>query len=173
MSMTPQQAKEQLDAHVRETIEQHFNPETGTPFWVEAAQGKNPFLKLDFDPRKAIKCFEDLKKFGLFEDDWLRGGPVRRWLPYIPISNLRDISEETRHATLHEGELFGEMSCMYGSPRSATIVAAGDCFVLEMLRNILDEIQGDEGYRAHVDGIYRERVLQNHLRRLPIFSDLT
>ncbi len=99
--------------------------------------------------------------------------PMRRWLPYIPISNLRDISEETRHATLHEGELFGEMSCMYGSPRSATIVAAGECYVLEMLRNILDEIQGDDGYRTHVDGIYRERVLQNHLRRLPIFSDLT
>ena len=81
MSITPQQAKEQLDAHVRETIEQHFNPDTGAPFWVDAAAGKNPLLKLSFDPRKEVKTFEDLKKFGLFEDDWLRGGPVRRWLP--------------------------------------------------------------------------------------------
>lgn len=81
MSMTPQQAKEQLDAHVRTIVAEHFHPETGTPFWVEAAAGKNPLLKLDFDPRKDVKCFEDLKKFGLFEDDWLRGGPVRRWLP--------------------------------------------------------------------------------------------
>jgi phenylacetate-coenzyme A ligase PaaK-like adenylate-forming protein len=79
--MSPAQAKEKLDAHVREIIEWHFNPETGSPFWVDAAQGKNPLLKLDFDPRKEVKCFEDLKKFGLFEDDWLRGGPVRRWLP--------------------------------------------------------------------------------------------
>src|SRR5204863_5166645 len=38
-------------------------------------------LKLNFDPRKEVKCFEDPKKFGLSEDDWLRGGPVRRWLP--------------------------------------------------------------------------------------------
>lgn len=81
MSTTPAQAKEKLDAHVRETIEWHFNPATGSPFWVEAAQGKNPLLKLSFDPRKEVKCFEDLKKFGLFEDEWLRGGPVRRWLP--------------------------------------------------------------------------------------------
>jgi CRP-like cAMP-binding protein/Fe-S-cluster-containing hydrogenase component 2 len=99
--------------------------------------------------------------------------PVRRWLPYIPISNLRDINYETRQATLYEGELFGEMSCTYGSPRSATIVASEDCYALEMLRNILDEVQSDESYRAHVDALYRERVLKNHLRRLPIFSDLT
>jgi phenylacetate-coenzyme A ligase PaaK-like adenylate-forming protein len=79
--MTPQQAKEQLDAHVREIIEWHFNPATGSPFWVDAAAGKNPLLKLSFDPRKEVKCFADLKKFGLFEDEWLRGGPVRRWVP--------------------------------------------------------------------------------------------
>jgi phenylacetate-coenzyme A ligase PaaK-like adenylate-forming protein len=81
MSMTPAQAKDKLDAQVRETVEWHFNPATGSPFWVEAAQGKNPLLKLNFDPRKEVKCFDDLKKFGLFEDEWLRGGPVRRWLP--------------------------------------------------------------------------------------------
>lgn len=79
--MTPQQAKEQLDAHVREIVEWHFSPETGSPFWVDAAAGKNPALKLSFDPRKEVKCFDDLKKFGLFEDEWLRGGPVRRWVP--------------------------------------------------------------------------------------------
>jgi phenylacetate-coenzyme A ligase PaaK-like adenylate-forming protein len=81
MSISPAQAKEQLDAHVRETIEWHFNPATGSPFWVDAAQGKNPLLKLDFDPRKEVKSFADLQKFGLFEDEWLRGAPVRRWLP--------------------------------------------------------------------------------------------
>ena len=25
--------------------------------------------------------FDDVKKFPIFEDDWLRGGPVRRWVP--------------------------------------------------------------------------------------------
>jgi Fe-S-cluster-containing hydrogenase component 2/CRP-like cAMP-binding protein len=99
--------------------------------------------------------------------------PAGRWLPWIPISNLRDVSPEARQATLYEGDLFGEMSCMYGAPRSATIVAADDCYALEMLRNILDEIQADEAYRAQMDTLYRERVLQIHLERLPIFRDLT
>ncbi|MCS6850239.1 MAG: hypothetical protein NZ700_03600 [Gemmataceae bacterium] len=69
------QAREQLDAHVREIVRWHFNPETGTPFWLEKAK------TLSFDPLKDIRGFEDLKLFGHFEDDWLRGGPVRRWVP--------------------------------------------------------------------------------------------
>src|SRR5207249_3641637 len=35
----------------------------------------------NFDPLTDVKNFEDLKLFGLFEDEWLRGGPVRRWVP--------------------------------------------------------------------------------------------
>jgi hypothetical protein len=69
------EARSRLDAHVRETVEWHFNPETGTPFWLERAR------TFDFNPRKDIRTFADLNKFGLFEDEWLRGGPVRRWVP--------------------------------------------------------------------------------------------
>lgn len=68
-------AKEQLDAHVRETIAWHFHESTGSPFWL----GKKKELK--FDPLKEVQCFEDIRKFPLFEDEWLRGGPVNRWLP--------------------------------------------------------------------------------------------
>lgn len=75
---TPQQvkeAKDKLDAHVREIVAWHFDPDKGTPFWLEKAKSFN------FDPRKDVKTFDDIKKFGLFEDEWLRGGPVRRWVP--------------------------------------------------------------------------------------------
>jgi hypothetical protein len=53
----------------------HFDPATGSPFWVEFAK------KLDFDPRRDIKTFADLRRFPPFEDEWLRGGPVERWVP--------------------------------------------------------------------------------------------
>src|SRR6266851_7558989 len=69
------QAREKLDAHVRETVAWHFSPETGTPFWLERAK------TFKFDPLKDVKGFDDLKLFGLFEDDWLRGGPLQRWIP--------------------------------------------------------------------------------------------
>ena len=69
------EARERLDAHVREMVRWHFSDETGSPFWLEQKSG------YDFDPIADVQGFDDLKRFPLFEDDWLRGGPVRRWLP--------------------------------------------------------------------------------------------
>ena len=69
------EAKQRLDAHTVETVQWHFHESTGSPFWL----GKKAELK--FDPLKEIKCFDDLKKFPMFEDEWLRGGPVERWIP--------------------------------------------------------------------------------------------
>ncbi len=66
-------ARTTLDAHVREIVSWHFDPATGCPFWLDFAQ------KLGWDPRKEIRGLDDLAKFGPFEDEWLRGGPVRRW----------------------------------------------------------------------------------------------
>jgi hypothetical protein len=68
-------ARQKLDAHVREMMQWHFSPETGSPFWLEFAR------QLDFDPRQEIAGYADLRILGHFEDSWLRGGPVRRWLP--------------------------------------------------------------------------------------------
>ncbi len=68
-------AKKRLDAHVREMIAWHFDPATGCPFWLDWARNS------DWDPKVEIQKFEDLGKFGLFDDEWLRGGPVQRWVP--------------------------------------------------------------------------------------------
>jgi hypothetical protein len=64
-----------LDAHTVRTVEWHFHDTTGCPFWLDAKS------KLPFDPLTEICCFDDLKKFEPFQDEWLRGGPVRRWVP--------------------------------------------------------------------------------------------
>jgi phenylacetate-coenzyme A ligase PaaK-like adenylate-forming protein len=68
-------AKQRLDAHVCEIVHWHFHESTGCPFWLEKK------AELNFDPLTEVNCFEDLRKFPLFEDEWLRGGPVRRWVP--------------------------------------------------------------------------------------------
>ena len=38
-------------------------------------------VSVDFDPRKEIGGYADLKILGHFQDECLRGGPVRRWVP--------------------------------------------------------------------------------------------
>lgn len=68
-------AKERLDAHTREIVAWHFDPKTGCPFWLDYAK------TLGWDPRDKIRGYDDLDLFPPFEDEWLRGGPVRRWIP--------------------------------------------------------------------------------------------
>jgi phenylacetate-coenzyme A ligase PaaK-like adenylate-forming protein len=68
-------SREALDKWVREVIQWHFDPATGCPFWLEFAG------KLSWDPRKEIQTYDDLSRFGFFEDEWLREGNVRRWVP--------------------------------------------------------------------------------------------
>jgi phenylacetate-coenzyme A ligase PaaK-like adenylate-forming protein len=68
-------AREALDAHVREIVAWHFDPATGSAFWLDYA------TKLGWDPRKEVQSFDDLKRLGEFQDEWLRGGPVQRWVP--------------------------------------------------------------------------------------------
>jgi CRP-like cAMP-binding protein len=45
--------------------------------------------------------------------------------------------------TMEEGEFFGEISLVAGSPRTATITAAAHCELLELDRKALDEISKD------------------------------
>lgn len=68
-------SRTELDRWVREVVQWHFDPATGCPFWLDYAS------KLDFDPRAEIKTYDDLSRLGPFQDEWLRGGPVRRWVP--------------------------------------------------------------------------------------------
>jgi phenylacetate-coenzyme A ligase PaaK-like adenylate-forming protein len=67
--------QDSLDAWVREVVDWHFNSATGAPFWLDFAK------KAGWDPRREIKTFADLQRFGEFQDEWLRGGPVQRWIP--------------------------------------------------------------------------------------------
>ena len=69
------EAAEALDRHVVDIVGWHFAPASGCPFWLEWAE------KAGWDPRREIQGFSDLAKFDHFQDEWLRGGPVRRWVP--------------------------------------------------------------------------------------------
>ncbi|HYP00375.1 MAG TPA: hypothetical protein VER76_09325, partial [Pyrinomonadaceae bacterium] len=57
------ESREALDAHVRDIVEWHFNPETGCPFWLDYAS------RLDWNPRREIQTYEDLSRFGFFQDE--------------------------------------------------------------------------------------------------------
>ena len=69
-------ARQTLDDWVREVVAWHFDPQTGCPFWLGWA------ARAGWDPRKDVRGYADLDKFGFFEDEWLRGGALRQWVPH-------------------------------------------------------------------------------------------
>src|SRR5882672_10263048 len=75
-SKQQQQAQQELDAHVRETIAWHFSPETGCPFWLDWAK------KAGWNPAAEVRSLADLvARFPHFQDVWLRDLQPEVWVP--------------------------------------------------------------------------------------------
>jgi CRP-like cAMP-binding protein/Fe-S-cluster-containing dehydrogenase component len=79
---------------------------------------------------------------------------------------------DASHDVMGPGSLFGEMTCMNHYPRSATVRAAEDCTVLELLRNVLYIMQRSPSFRAELERNYRARAINNHLRHSLFFAPL-
>jgi len=62
------------DAYLRTAIAWHFGADTGSPFWLRAANG------LDFDPLSEVQTFADLRRFPNLVDE-LRSVPVDDLIP--------------------------------------------------------------------------------------------
>ena len=62
------------DAYLRTAMAWHFGEETGSPFWLRAANG------LDFDPLTEVQTFADLRRFPNLVDE-LRNVPVEDLIP--------------------------------------------------------------------------------------------
>lgn len=79
MTQTPttvEQAKSQLDAHVREIINWHFSDDTGCPFWLDWKKNAS------FNPLTDVGGIDDLiRLFPHSEDDWMRFEHPHRWVP--------------------------------------------------------------------------------------------
>lgn len=91
---------------------------------------------------------------------------------YIPIDASVDLDYGKPIAQVGSGEVIGEASCLNFQPRSATVRAAEDTVVLEMLRNSFDILRRNKQFKAEMEDKYRKRALDNHLRSVPILRKL-
>ena len=91
----------------------------------------------------------------------------------IPIDASVDLSYGNPVAELGPGALFGEMTCLNFYPRSATVRAETDVVAFEMLRNVIDIMLKNKTFRAQIDQNYRRQALEDHLRGVPMFAELS
>ncbi|MCF8481718.1 MAG: 4Fe-4S dicluster domain-containing protein [Rhodospirillum sp.] len=97
------------------------------------------------------------------------GGDDRR----VFIRDLDRAIETTKTVTLVDGLMFGEISALARTPRTASVVADQDLEVLEMRWQGLREIRRrDPVFRGVLDRAYRERSLRNHLAESPLLAHL-
>ena len=75
--------------------------------------------------------------------------------------------------TLKQGEIFGEISALTRSARSATVVANSKMTLLEIRWQGFRELMlRNEAMGQHIEKNYRENSLHSHLRETDIFRDL-
>jgi Fe-S-cluster-containing hydrogenase component 2 len=72
-----------------------------------------------------------------------------------------------------EDLILGEMTCLNHYPRTATVRALTDGEVFVIRRNVLFTLQRSPAARRQLDGVYRQRAITSHLRRVPFFAALT
>ena len=71
-------------------------------------------------------------------------------------------TQPTRVATLNGGDCFGEMSLLTGEKRSASVLAASDCEVMEITKKVFgDIIARDAGLLQRLSELLASRQLEN------------
>ena len=73
--VTPAEAAEELDRHVREIVRWHCSEESGSAFWVGWAR------EAGWDPGEEVRGVEDLERFERFDGEWLKSVPHQDWVP--------------------------------------------------------------------------------------------
>ncbi len=69
-----------IDELTRQIIDLHFDPKSGSSFWLK--QVENPNSKLDFNPRDEIETYDDLKEhFPIYTQNDFRGVPTHEFVP--------------------------------------------------------------------------------------------
>ena len=93
---------------------------------------------------------------------------VREGEVEIPSINLK-----LKHA-LGDPEplILGEMACLSGTPRTASVRAASSGEIWEVRRNVLDRIMRSPNQRARFEKMYRDRALDVVLRNGELFEGL-
>mgnify|MGYP000377085392 FL=1 len=89
------------------------------------------------------------------------------------LTDIEEILNQAKTVPLGENQMFGEISALARTPRTATIVAENALLLVEMRWQGLRELRlRNRQFRDNLDQLYRERSLLNYLQRSPYFDHL-
>ena len=89
------------------------------------------------------------------------------------LQDVPRLLEGARSVSLEEGEIFGELAALTRTQRSATVLADGEVFLLEIRwQGLRDLMRRTDALRQHIEQLYRENSLRVHLRETPLLAQL-
>ena len=92
---------------------------------------------------------------------------------HVFLHDIPGVISPEHSITLRAGEIFGEISALTRSARSATVVANSKMTVLEIRwQGFRELMMRNEAMGQHIEKTYRENSLQSHLRETEIFRDM-
>ena len=93
---------------------------------------------------------------------------------HVFLHDIPSVIPADKMVKLKEGEIFGELSALMRSPRSATVVANSPMKLLEVRwQGFRDLMKRNTSLREHIEKIYRENSLQSQLRQTPLLQHLS
>jgi Fe-S-cluster-containing dehydrogenase component/CRP-like cAMP-binding protein len=123
----------------------------------------NPRMPEVRDPRRYVESAAVGARRGSAEPD------ERMFLQDVP-----GTLDRHRTVLLGPGDLFGEISALGRTPRTATVFADGPAELLEVRWQGLRELRNrTDDLRENIDRLYRQRSLKSHLRATPLFAHLS
>lgn len=117
--------------------------------------------------------YPEIRQYGQAKLDSSIGQRTEGEAVHIFLQDVPGVLDEYNTLHLVAGELFGEVSALARTPRSATIFAEKKTQVLEIRWQGLRELmRKDPALNQHVTELYRLNSLQSHLRATPLLKNL-
>jgi Fe-S-cluster-containing dehydrogenase component/CRP-like cAMP-binding protein len=89
------------------------------------------------------------------------------------LQDFASVLDLNQISTLRAGEIFGELSAITRTPRTATVIAKRPTQLLEIRwQGLRDLMQRDATLKRHIDKLYRETSLQTFLAESPCLQGL-
>jgi Fe-S-cluster-containing dehydrogenase component/CRP-like cAMP-binding protein len=89
------------------------------------------------------------------------------------LQDVPRILGNTRTVSLKPGEIFGELAALTRTPRSATVLAEGEAWLLEIRwQGLRDLMSRTPALKKHIEKLYRDNSLRVHLRETPLLTNL-
>lgn len=115
--------------------------------------------------------FRETRHYAKADWDVKRDLNYQQGVARVNIKNIDDVLEPLPTTTIGPGELIGEVAALTRSPRTASMVVTEETELLEIRwQGFRDLRKYDDGFRARIDDIYRERNRLSYLKAQPFFE---